>query len=144
MFIPSNFRPILSAIETPMYKIAKFLVPILKDLTCNECSVKDSFDFAKETLQQSSDCFMESLDITSLFTNIPLDGTINNCSNELFDKKQYVSNLDQASFEKLLVLARKESFFIFDKTFYKKLDGVAMGSPLGPTLANRFLCYHEK
>ena len=144
MFIPSNFRPILSAIETPMYKIAKFLVPILKDLTCNECSVKDSFDFAKETLQQSSDCFMESLDITSLFTNIPLDGTINNCSNELFDKKQYVSNLDQASFEKLLVLATKESFFIFDKTFYKKLDGVAMGSPLGPTLANRFLCYHEK
>ena len=87
---------------------------------------------------------MESLDITSLFTNIPLDGTINNCSNELFDKKQYVSNLDQASFEKLLVLATKESFFIFDKTFYKKLDGVAMGSPLGPTLANRFLCYHEK
>ena len=144
MFIPSNFRPILSAIETPMYKIAKFLVPILKDLTCNECSVKDSFDFAKETLQQSSDCFMESLYITSLFTNIPLDGTINNCSNELFDKKQYVSNLDQASFEKLLVLATKESFFIFDKTFYKKLDGVAMGSPLGPTLANRFLCYHEK
>ena len=144
MFIPSNFRPILSAIETPMYKIAKFLVPILKDLTCNECSVKDSFDFAKETLQQSSDCFMESLDITSLFTNIPLDGTIINCSNELFDKKQYVSNLDQASFEKLLVLATKESFFIFDKTFYKKLDGVAMGSPLGPTLANRFLCYHEK
>ena len=144
MFIPSNFRPILSAIETPMYKIAKFLVPILKDLTCNECSVKDSFDFAKETLQQSSDCFMESLDITSLFTNIPLDGTINNCSNELFDKKQYVSNLDQASFEKLLVLATKESFFIFDKTFYKKLDGVAMGSPLGPTLTNRFLCYHEK
>ena len=144
MFIPSNFRPILSAIETPMYKIAKFLVPILKDLTCNECSVKDSFDFAKETLQQSSDCFMESLDITSLFTNIPLDGTINSCSNELFDKKQYVSNLDQASFEKLLVLATKESFFIFDKTFYKKLDGVAMGSPLGPTLANRFLCYHEK
>ena len=144
MFIPSNFRPILSAIETPMYKIAKFLVPILKDSTCNECSVKDSFDFAKETLQQSSDCFMESLDITSLFTNIPLDGTINNCSNELFDKKQYVSNLDQASFEKLLVLATKESFFIFDKTFYKKLDGVAMGSPLGPTLANRFLCYHEK
>ena len=23
-------------------------------------------------------------------------------------------------------------------------DGVAMGSPLGPTLANAFLCHHEK
>ena len=79
-------------------------------------SVKDSFDFAKEILQQNSDCFMASLDITSLFTNIPLDETINICSNELFDKKQYVSNLDQANFEKLLRLATKESFFIFNKT----------------------------
>ena len=35
-------------------------------------------------------------------------------------------------------------FFIFDKTFCKQLDGVAIGSPLGPTLANSFLCYHEK
>ena len=68
------FRPILSAIETPMYNIAKFLVPMLKDLTSNEYSVKDSFDFAKE-IQQNSDCFMASLDITSLFTNIPLDET---------------------------------------------------------------------
>ena len=42
------------------------------------------------------------------------------------------------------MLTTKESFFIFDKNFYKQLDGVAMGSPLGPTLANAFLCYHEK
>ena len=85
---------------------------------------------------------MSSLDITSLFTNIPLDETINICLNESFDKKQCVSNLDRASFEKLLLLAIKESFLIFDKTFYKQLDGVAMGSPLGPTLANSFLCCH--
>ena len=26
----------------------------------------------------------------------------------------------------------------------KKIDGVAMGSPLGPILANAFLCHHEK
>ena len=87
---------------------------------------------------------MASLDITSLFTNIHLDKTINICSNDSFDKKQCVSNLDRANFEKLLRLATKESFFIFDKTFCKQLDGVAIGSPLGPTLANSFLCYHEK
>ena len=28
--------------------------------------------------------------------------------------------------------------------FYSQIDGVAMGSPLGPTLANVFLCHHEK
>ena len=41
-------------------------------------------------------------------------------------------------------LATNKSFFIFDITFYKQLDGVAMGFPLGPTLANAFLCCHEK
>ena len=55
-----------------------------------------------------------------------------------------VSNLDRASFYKILRLFTKESFFIFDKTFSKQLDGVAMASPLDPTVANLFLCYHEK
>ena len=45
---------------------------------------------------------------------------------------------------RLLQLAMKASFFIFNKTFYKQLDAVAMGSPLGPTLANSILCNHEK
>ena len=30
------FRPILSAINTPTYKLAKFVVPILNFLICNE------------------------------------------------------------------------------------------------------------
>ena len=45
-------------------------------------------------LQQNSDCFMASLEITSLFTNIPLDETAKICSSESFDKTQCASNLD--------------------------------------------------
>ena len=37
-----------------------------------------------------------------------------------------------------------ESLSLFDQEFYKQRDTVAMGSPLGPTLANGFLCYHKK
>ena len=76
-------------------------------------------DFATQILQQNSDCFMTSLDITSLFNNTPLDETINIYLNESFDKKQCVSNLDRASFEKRLRLAMKELVFIFDKAIYK-------------------------
>ena len=36
------FRPILSALQTPTYNLAKFLVPILNSLTKNEYTVKDS------------------------------------------------------------------------------------------------------
>ena len=34
--------------------------------------------------------------------------------------------------------------FLFNGTLYKQVDGVAMGSPLGPTLANAFMCYWEE
>ena len=52
------FRPILSAIGTPSYKLAKFLVPKLSSVTFNEFTVKDSFAFAEEIVHQDSnqDC----------------------------------------------------------------------------------------
>ena len=34
-----------------------------------------------------------------------------------------------------------ESFFIFDGKFYEQCDRGAMGSPLGPTLANVFVSF---
>ena len=33
---------------------------------------------------------------------------------------------------------------MFNGVYYSQIDGVAMGSPLGPTLANLFLAYHEE
>ena len=42
-----------------------------------------------------------------------------------------------------MIAAAKESFFIFDNSLYRQIDGVTMGSPLGPTLANAFLCHYE-
>ena len=44
------FRPILSAIGTPTHKPAKFLVPVLLDITQNQFTVKDSFTFVDEIL----------------------------------------------------------------------------------------------
>ena len=61
-----SFRPILSAIGTSTYNLAKFLVPILKPLTINEFTVKDSFSFANEVTTFDKKCIMASLDIESL------------------------------------------------------------------------------
>ena len=38
-----SLQPILSAINTPSYKLAKFLVPLLTPLTSNDFIIKDSF-----------------------------------------------------------------------------------------------------
>ena len=37
----------------------------------------------------------------------------------------------------------QESYFILNNTLQKQNDGVAMGSPLGPTIANVFLLLYE-
>ena len=56
-----SIRPILDAIKTPSYKLAKFLVPILSPLAINEYTVKDSFAFAKETTKTDCNYVMASL-----------------------------------------------------------------------------------
>ena len=139
-----SFRPILSAIGTPTYKIVKFLVPVLNCLTVSEFTIKDSFVFAKEIVDQDSSLFMASLDVDSLLTNIPLDETINICTESIFNESDAVEGLNKSEFKELLFLATKESYFIFNELLYKQIDGVAMGSPLGPTLPNAFLCFYEK
>ena len=45
---------------------------------------------------------------------------------------------------KLLEFATKKSHFLFDGKYYDQIDGVAMGSPLGPVLANVFVCDFEE
>ena len=86
---------------------------------------------------------MASLDVDSLSTNIPLEKTINICVNELFKSNSNIQGLNKKQITKMLSLTTKESIILFDMTFYTQVDGVAMGSPLGPSLANAFLCHHE-
>ena len=62
-------RPILSAVNTPNYLLAKYLVPNLTFLTKNEFMVNSSFDFAKEIVNfNPKGLHMASFDVTSLFT----------------------------------------------------------------------------
>ena len=42
-----------------------------------------------------------------------------------------------------MLIATRGAEFNFNNQMYKQLDGVAMGSPLGPTLAKIFLGFHD-
>ena len=63
---------------------AKFLVPISSALAINECTVKDTFVFAKETNKTDCEYFKASSDVEILFINISLE---ENCVNYLFFDK---------------------------------------------------------
>ena len=82
-------------------------------------------------------------DVTSLFTNIPLDETIKIIADQLFSNSNNFEDFSRDEFVKILNLAIKNCHFIFNGKFYDQIDGAAMGSPLGPLLANIFLSFHE-
>ena len=79
-----------------------------------------------------------SLDVHSLFTNISLEETINLCTYSLYKYEDVIEGISKSGFKNLLSLATQESYFIFNDVLYKIKDGVAMGLPLGLTMANVF------
>jgi hypothetical protein len=138
-------RPILAAYNTPTYSISKFLIPLLQDCTINQYTLQNSYDFFHSITDFTSNkpFFLASFDVTSLFTNIPVDETIDIVCNQIFQTVNLHNGLTLKEFKDLLTVACKESFFLFDNCAYQQCDGVQMGSPLGPTLANSFLCHFE-
>ena len=140
-------RPILSMVQTAQYDIAKFLDFKLKPLISEKYACRDSFEFvnfiSNYELSNKNE-FMVSFDVTSLFTNVPLNETINLCceiwKNNFLEHK----NLNEVAFRELLTFATSNINFLFNNQWYKQVDGVAMGSPLAPTLASIFLSKIEE
>jgi hypothetical protein len=87
---------------------------------------------------------MVSFDISSLYTNIPLDETIAIILNYLYKVCGTPPSMKRADMKKLLVFATKTSHFLFDGKIYDQIDGVSMGSPLTPLLTEIFLQEFEK
>ena len=136
-------RPILSALNTFNYNLAKYLVPILAPLTTNEYTVSDSFSFAKELCNLNlGSVYMTSFDVKSLYTNIPLKQTIDLCSTNYLTS--CIPKFTREVIHKLLTLASSDNVFMFNNELYCQHEGLAMGSPLGASLANAFLCHQEK
>ena len=52
-------------------------------------------------------------------------------------------NITKAELKKLFEFVTSGTYFLFQGTFYDQIDGVAMGSPLGPVLAKFFMGYYE-
>ena len=85
-----------------------------------------------------------SFDVSSLFTCIPLNETIDIALKYLYDGRNKVNGLSKIQFKKLLEMSTKETHFMFNGNVYDQVDGVAMGSPLAPVLANLFMRHFEE
>ena len=136
------FRPVVSSINTYNYQLARLLSDFLAPLLPTEHCAKDTFDFIEDLKQvRNSNKFMISFDVESLFTNIPLNETIELVVNLLMENHDF--GIKKPQLRKLFVFATKQSHFSFNDVIYDQIDGVAMGSPLAPALANLLLGHFE-
>ena len=115
------------------------LDPIIPKSHCT----KDSFTFCEEIKKVSTtNTFLISYDVCSLFTSIPLKEKIDIAVNLSFEHNPGL-NITKAELKKLFELATSDTYFLFQSTFYNQTDGVATGSPLCPLLPNLFMGYYK-
>ena len=138
-----SFRLIVSSIGTFNYKLASHLGELVKEVTPNNYNAQDTFEFLKDLKQINIDNnFTVSFDVCSLFTNIPLNETIDIAVNLIFDKKPDLK-ISKKELKDLFEFCTSKTNFLFNGVIYDQIDGCAMGSPLAPPLANLFMGINE-
>ena len=139
-----KFRPINSSINSYNYNLAKFLSELVSPYIPNTYSCKDTFSFINELKKcENKNYFMVSFDVTSLYTNIPLNEAIQLAVDKILDNHPNIS-ISKEELTELFHFATSKTHFLFNGQIYDQIDGIAMGSPLAPALANIFMGHHEE
>ena len=84
-----------------------------------------------------------SFDVVSLFTNVPLLETIEIITNRLYSGTSKSPLMPKSSFQALMKCATS-GIFTHRNQLFQQCDGVSMGNPLAPTLANFFMGHLEE
>ena len=145
---PIPLRPILSMVGSAQHELARWLAEVIRPVLNRYSSnvVKDSFSFCADLQDYgyvSDNAFMCSFDVVSLFTNVPIDETVQICLDTLYRSDIKPPSISEGVLKKLLLKATRGVEFSYNDKMYRQKDGVAMGSPLGPVLANIFLGFCE-
>ena len=91
------------------------------------------------------DTKIASLDVESLFTNVPVKDTIDIILNKIYNSDINPLDIPRNLLKKLLEICTMEAPFLSpDNKLYKQIDGVAMGSPLGVLFANFYMGHLEE
>ena len=139
-------RPIISNINTASYQLQKYLAKLLSPLSMSEYTVKSTSDFITQIKGQNIPNSFKLIffDVTSLFTNVPLDFTIDVILKQICDENEVNTNIPKQQIRNLLLLFTKNVHFSYNGDIYTQANGVAMGSSLGPVLAGIFMVELER
>ena len=124
---------------TAIYRLAKYLAKNLFLLGQSIHTIKSTFDLMGKIKNEQIPLgfTMVSFDVKSLFTSLPLTET-DIILDHVYNRKEISTILPKNVMKKLLTCT-KNVHFTLNNEIYVQTDGVAMGSPLGPILANVFI-----
>ena len=82
---------------------------------------------------------MVSFDVVSLFTNVPLDTSIEIILKQIYKNNEINTSITKEEIKELILLCTKGVHFIFDGKTCVQTNGVVMGSQLGSVLSGIFM-----
>ncbi|CAD6215400.1 GSCOCG00011185001-RA-CDS, partial [Cotesia congregata] len=125
-------RPVVSSIRSPCYKLAKFLHHVLMTSLSARFvfSTKNSFEFVKfiNKIKIPDDYILASLDVVSLFTNIPKDLVRDIIIDDWHDLSR-LTKIPKNILLELIQFCFDSSYFQLNGSFHQQLDGSSMGNP---------------
>ncbi|XP_044745169.1 uncharacterized protein LOC123307032 [Coccinella septempunctata] len=128
---PDNpLRPIISSVNSPTSKLAKFVADILKSAynPNNDYYIMDPFDFANQIndFQLPNNHKIASFDVVNLFGNLDKNNII-----KILEKKweqiQEHANIDKELFLEITLFILENNYCTFRGKFYQQVFGCAMG-----------------
>jgi len=138
-----SLRITASSIDSPLHNFATFLQKILrKSFTTLTDKFKNSIEVTNKLckIHIPENYWLVSLDVVSLFTNVPIDMIL-----ELLDNKwDLIEPHINISKQELLDAIRfilNSTYFKFNNKIYRQSHGAPMGSPLSPIVADFALQY---
>lgn len=129
----------------PTYAIAKELNSIISKYLPAKYLLKSTDEFLDVLRSTQPNGLLASLDVESLFTNVPVEDTINIICDYVYNSDvRPPPKLPKSMLKNLLGICTMEApFRHIDGSLYQQIDGIAMGSPLGPAFAYFYMCHLE-
>ncbi|XP_071580549.1 uncharacterized protein [Temnothorax nylanderi] len=131
-------RIIVSSINSPLYVLASYLHNIIyENITFTNTHLKNSSQLVNElgSITLESNYELVSLDVVSLFTNVPIELAINSIIKR-WDSISKGTDIPKDEFILGIRLVLNSTFLSFNNRIYKQIFGSPMGSPLSPIIAD--------
>ena len=142
---PHGIRPIVSGCSGPSERISSFIDHI-KALSAHHSLIHQGLSphliSLLENTQIPHDAILATIDVSSLYTNIPQDQGTEACLDAL--EAQEASHIPRNTFRQLFDIVLRCNVFSFDGQVYQQIQGTAMGTRMAPSYANLFMDRFER